>query len=145
LRRHDLVFNRDAEIAEWVAWRIPHVRGMSFGPCTAIGVASGGNLIAGVVYHDWCPQFSTVQISIAASSPLWARRETIYALLHYPFRQAGAFKAWCAIPIDQKRTLKANSHIGFKREGVLAHHFGRGRHAVITRMLDPDFKRQYEE
>lgn len=105
---------------------------------------SGGRLIAGVVYHDYHHRFATVQLSIAAISPMWARKETITALLHYPFCQLKVFKVWTAMPHDNHAALKVNEHIGFKREAILAHQYGRKRHAIVTRMLQPDFHRLYK-
>lgn len=138
-----LIFGYDNEVAEWVASRIPHVDN-GFGPCTAIGVANG-KMLAGIVYHDYQPSLETIQLSMAADSPLWARKTTISALLHYPFRQLKVFKVWTATPIDNTTALRVNEHIGFKREAVLAHHFGRKRHCVVSRMLEPDYARLFEE
>lgn len=144
LRR--LVFGHDEAIAAWVADRIPHVGGLGFsGPCAAIGIASGDRLLAGIVYHDYQAAYGTIQLSMAAESPMWARRETIRALLHYPFRQLGVFKAWTATPHDNDAALRVNEHIGFKREGTLAHHFGRKRHCVVCRMFATDYTRLYGE
>ena len=141
---NELIFGHDGEIAQWVADRIPHVK-TSFGPCSSIGVAACGRLIAGIVYHDYQPGHGTIQISMAAESPLWARRPTIAALLHYPFRQLKVFKVWTAIPVDNTPAIKVNEHIGFKREAILAHHFGRKRHCAIYRLLEPDYARMLEE
>lgn len=142
---NELVFGCDVEMARWAAERIPHVRGGSFAPCSAIGVARNGRVIASVVYHDFQPRLGTIQLSMAAESPMWARRETIASLLHYPFRQLRVFKLWTAVPIDCEPALKAQDHIGFRREAVLAHHFGHKRHCVIARMLEPDFARLFEK
>lgn len=139
-----LIFGCDAEIAQWVSEHIPQIRGREFGPCSAIGIAGNGKLLAGVVYHEYKPAFKTIQISMASVSPMWARRENIYALLHYPFRQLNVFKVWTGTPHDNLRAIRANEHIGFKREAVLAHQFGPKRHAVVMRMLQPDFTRLYE-
>jgi RimJ/RimL family protein N-acetyltransferase len=140
---NQLIFGCDREVASWVAERIPHVSG-SFEPCSAIGVAGNGKLLAGIVYHEYQPDHGTIQLSMAAENPMWARKETIAALLSYPFRQIGVFKIWTATPHDNEAALKVNQHIGFKREAILAHHFGRKRHGVICRMLQPDFIRLYE-
>lgn len=119
--------------------------GVGFGDSCAIGVASPSGLIAGVVYHDYQPEFETIQLSMAASSPMWARKENLRALLSYPFRQLGVFKAWIATPHTHAHGIKTFEHIGFKREAILAHHFGRKQHAWIGRMLQPDFTRLYED
>lgn len=139
-----LAFGFDEQIAAWVAERIPHVRGHDFGPCAAIGVVSNDKILAGIVYHDYQEQFRTIQLSMAAENPMWARRSIIAGLLHYPFEQLGCFKVWTGTPADNEAALKVNIHIGFKREAVLAHHFGPKRHGVVCRMLLPDYQRLYK-
>ncbi len=139
----ELLIGFDEQIARWTAERIPHVS--DFGPCTAIGVTRGPLLLAGVVYHDYQPDAETIQLSMASASPMWAKRSIIGGLLRYPFEQLGVFKVWTATPIDNVRAIKTNEHIGFKREATLAHHFGRKRHAVICRILAPDYFRLYGE
>jgi len=136
-----LNFNESEFVARWTADLIPHVS--DFGPCIAIGVVSGDRLIAGVVYHDYQEQHGTIQLSMAAISPLWATKENIAELLRYPFEQLGCYKVFTAMPADNEKALKVNAHIGFKREAVLAHSFGKGRHAVIMRMLLPDYVRLF--
>lgn len=138
-----LVYGRDAEVAAWVAAHIPHVGEGGFGPCTAIGVESNHRLIAGVVYHEWVPAYSTVQLSIAATSPMWARPQNINALLAYPFQHLNVFKIWTLVPADNARALKVNRHVGFRHEATLPHQFGPGRHADFASMLRADFDRAY--
>lgn len=135
-----IIYGHDKEVASWVAQRIGAT---SFDPCTALGVVSGGRLICGVVYSDYHPEHRTIQLSIAADSPMWARKDTIAQLLFYPFGQLRVYKAWVAVKMDNIRSIKTSAHIGFKREGILAHHFGPKQHAVISRMLEPDFWRLY--
>ena len=136
----NLVFGADQQVARWVADHIPDVD--DFGPCSAIGIETD-RLIAGMVYHDYQPRFGTVQISMAATTPIWARRDIITALLSYPFDQLDCFKVWTTTALDNERALKVNEHVGFKREAVLAHQFGHKRHAVIMRMLKPDYLKRY--
>ena len=138
-----LIYGHDAETAKWVGMRIPHVGERGFdGPAAAIGVGST-SLIAGCVYHDDQGQFGTIQLSMAAISPMWARRHIIHGLLSYPFDQLGCFKVWTATAFDNEKALKVNRHVGFTQEAVLAHQFGYKRHAVIMRMLKPDFIKKY--
>lgn len=139
----NLVYDRPELVADWVGSLIPHVGQTGFGPAYAIGVCRKDTLIAGMVYHEYHPDAGTMQISMAAASPMWARRHIIRALLAYPFEQAGCFKVWTCTPIDNVKALKVNEHVGFRREATLAHHFGKGRHAVICRLLQPDFDRIY--
>lgn len=134
----------DPRISEWVGLNIPHVGGDNFGPCTGLGVVESARLIAGVVYHDYQKDFGTIQLSMAAISPMWARRETIRGLLEYPFEQLGCHLVWTATPIDNAKAIKVNEHIGFRREATLADRFGPKRHAVICRMKRHEFRRLYE-
>lgn len=139
----ELIFGFDRDVARWVAERIPEAGPDSFQDDPAIGIAVDGRLIAGVVFSEYKPQFRTIELSIAADSPMWARRDIIAGFLAYPFIQLDCFKVWTAIPLDNEPALKANFHAGFKREAVLAHQFGRKRHCVVSRMLQPDYRRLY--
>ena len=136
-----LLFGFDPGVAAWVCERIPHVR--DFGPCAAIGVMTGGRLVAGVVYHDYQPDFGSVQLSMAADSSTWARRELIAGLLHYPFEQLGCWSVFTLTPEDNKKAVKVNEHIGFKKKTILPHAFGKKRHAVFCQMLKPDYIDRY--
>lgn len=136
-----LIYGEDEYVAEWTAARIPHADG--FGPYAAIGVTIGEKLVAGWVYHDYQPKAETMQLSVASDTPVWARPNVLAELLSYPFRQMGCFKVYTVTPHRNERTLKANARIGFKKEAVLAHHLGKKNHAVICRMLRPDFEHIY--
>ena len=139
-----LLYGQDQAVAEWVSRNIPHMAGAAFGPMAAIGVTSQeGNLLAGVVFHDYQPKFRTMQISMAAASPKWATRNTIRLLLSYPFMRCGVEKVWTAMPHTNERAIRFNKGIGFVQEAVLAYHFG-SSHAVICRLLRKDYLRIYE-
>lgn len=79
----NLVYGADANIAAWVAAHIPGCE-RGFGKSKAIGVAKG-ELIAGVVYHNWCPEFGTIEMSGASVNKRWLTRPVIHGLLEYPF------------------------------------------------------------
>ena len=138
----ELVFGHDAEVAAWVADRLPGRGG--FDPSTAIGVASQGRLICGCVYSQYQPEARNLQMSIAAISPMWARREVIAALLAYPFRQLGVWMIYTLTAPDNERALRINEHIGIRRKTILPHFFGKRRHAVVCQMTEPEFSRMYE-
>jgi RimJ/RimL family protein N-acetyltransferase len=137
-----LVFGADKEVADWVAAQIPHLQGGSFGPCSAIGVVDNEILVAGVVYHDYQQSCKTIQLSMMASTPRWAQRGIVRALLHYPFMQIGVQKVWTTTPHTNERAIRFNKGIGFKQEAVLARHFGEA-HAVICRMFRKDYERLF--
>jgi len=136
-----LLFGEDARVARWVAARI-FGPGGGFDPCSAIGVERDGDLAAGVVYHDWQPDFGTMQLSIAADTPRWATPGTVAALLRYPFAQQGANKAWVAVPARNTRSLRLATGLGFVAEARLAEHFG-DDDAVILRMFKREWRERY--
>lgn len=129
-------------IAAWVKSKIPHVS--DFGVCQAIGIVNNGLLLAGVVYHDYQPAYGSIQLSMAAANPRWAKREIIAGLLNYPFEQLDCYRVFTLTPIHNTMALRVNEHIGFKREAVCHSGFGKGKHAVVMRMLKPDYVKLYE-
>ena len=140
-----LVFGKDRTVAKWVAGKIPALphSADAFGPCTAIGVVDKNeNELFGIVFHDYQPAFSTIQMSCGAASPRWATKNMVRMLLAYPFEQLKVRKLWSAIQHTNERTLKVAKGLGFKREAVLAHHFG-STHAVIVRLYAEDYRRIY--
>jgi RimJ/RimL family protein N-acetyltransferase len=138
-----VVYGQDANVAKWVADRIPHVS--EFGLCSALGVVNDkGEAVAGIVFHDYQPSCSTIQISMAASTPKWASRSIVKELLSYPFNQLKVRKVWTATPLKNQRAIKFNKGIGFKQEAVLSNHFG-DDHAVICRMFKKQFEQLFKE
>lgn len=136
-----LVYGEDSYVAAWVADKIPHVD--DFGPSAAIGVLSGGELIAGVVYHDYQKKFGTIQLSMAAISPMWARGKNIHGLLKFPFEDLECYRVFTLTPLDNTKAINVNAHIGFKREAISHSGFGKNRHAVVMRMLLPEYIRLF--
>lgn len=131
-------------LAAWAVERIPHVS--DFGPCWAVGVVRREALAAVTVFHDYQPDSGTVQVSVAADSPLWASRPIVSAILGAAF--SGRLgrpvrKVWSAVPSTNARALRFNVGIGFKREAVLREHFAPRVHAVISSMMQREYARKY--
>lgn len=136
-----LVFGNDAIIAAWVASKIPRMTGQTFPHGSkAIGVTRRGAIIAGIVYHNYYPEYKNIEISMAADSPMWATREVITALLRYPFIQLGCRRVTTCTPIRNKRALKFNYGIGFKKEGVIRRGYG-NQDMIICGMLRKEAER----
>ena len=140
-----LVFARtpdeQAAIAAWAAERIEAVRGGDFGPCQAVAVVQGGQVVAVAVFHDWQEQARTLQLSMAAASPRWATADTLRGLFRYAFVTAGAHKMWTATPHTNTRALRFNLGVGMKQEAMLRHHFGPKSHAAICSMIAAEWQR----
>lgn len=78
----------DKNLAPWAAARIERCE-RGFGPCQALGVAKGDELIAVVVFHNWQPEAGVVEVSAAADTPRWYSRKLIKAALGYAFDELG--------------------------------------------------------
>lgn len=136
-----LIYGEDEKVKNWIISKIEYVHKLD--PCAAIGVGSKDRLIAGVAYHDYQKQCAVIQISMAAISPMWAKRVLIHELLRYPFEQLDCFKIMISVKLDNIKALNTFSSIGFRQEAVLGHSYGKGQHAVIMRMLKPDYNRMF--
>src|SRR5215472_418612 len=140
---HHLILGHSDVLAMWAARRIPHVGEAGFGPCQAIGVASGpgddDKLLAVVVFHNFV--YRTLECTVAAASPRWATRGTIQALFQYAFVQCDARKLFTVTPHRNKRALKFNIGLGYKPEATIRHHFGNGEHAVVCGIMRWEWER----
>jgi len=131
-------------VAEWVRQRVPHVS--SFGKCSALGLLDrNGSPMAGAVYHEYHPEYRTIMMSFAADTPRWATPKTIGFFLRHPFVTWGVYKVRAAVAHTNERSMKLVGGIGFTREGTLRDEFGEGVHAVMFRLLRPDFEKRYGE
>lgn len=143
-----IVHGHSERLAEIAKNLIPNMEN-GFGQCQALGVATGlgvnDTLEAVCVYHEYQPQHRTCMVSMAAFTPRWAQRGIIRALLSVPFRQYDVIKLWAITGSSNKRCQKFLIGIGFKQEAVLAHHLGKGEHAIVFRMFENEFKKRYEK
>jgi hypothetical protein len=128
------VYGHDQVVADFVAQLIPACHGRGFGPAAkALGVIDGhGRLIAGIVWHNWEPEFGIIELSGAAlPGSGWITRETLKRMYQYPFLELGCQMIVQRTPIDDEpllRILAAYDYVfvkvprmfGRERDGVLA-------------------------
>lgn len=76
-------------LAALVAERIWPGQGRDFGPCRAIAVVCGDQLVAGLVYNNYDPHAGVVEISGAAWVKGWLTRPVLSAMYGYPFESVG--------------------------------------------------------
>lgn len=133
------LYGRDKEVSNWIIDRVNCLHDLT--PCVTIGVISGDKLIAGVAYHDYQIHYGVIQMSMAAISPMWARKDTINRLLRYPFEQLNCYKVMAVVEPSNVKALKTLESIGFRLEFIMGHMFGKDRHASIMEMLRPDYDR----
>jgi RimJ/RimL family protein N-acetyltransferase len=130
-----LLIGHDFSVAEWVRRRIPHMRKGSFGaplpngtlPYGAIGVTDGKddwNLLGGVVFHGFLPNYRSIQWSAASDSTHWLSRSLITDIMKYPFLVQGCVRVTAYIPRRNERARKFHTTFGFKQEGLIRRGFG---------------------
>ncbi|MBM3346848.1 MAG: hypothetical protein FJY55_10190 [Betaproteobacteria bacterium] len=134
------------EAVDWVACRLPEVGSGGFSSNTqGVAVVAEGDrsILAGAVYHDYYPDYGTIQISLAAATPRWASRRIIGQILSIAFERYGCHKIWAS-------TLHSNSHalrfilgVGFEKEALLTDFFGPGRHSIATSMTRDQWAERY--
>lgn len=139
-----LVLGQDKPVADWVARQLGATEENFFGPCTAIAVVGDNDEpLAGVVFSGYRAAYRSIEISMAAVSPRWARRGVIHALLAYPFEQLNVQRAQVTIPLGNKRAQRFCRGIGFVQEGIIRKGFG-DQHAVVMGMLRGEFARLFK-
>lgn len=142
--RNMLLFEADHAVGEWVASRIPHIRGSAdFGPFRAIGVVNGGAILAGCIYHNWIEQYGHCEVSFAGHGR-WATRGIIRALLSVPFDQYGCRRISCITPHKgDVMAIDMLPRLGFTREGVLREFFAPKQHAVVFRLMRDEYRKRW--
>lgn len=57
-----------------------------FGNCRTMAVLDkDGKMVAGLVFHNWSPEFGVIEVSAAAITPRWATRTVLNTALAYVF------------------------------------------------------------
>lgn len=134
-----LLYGADEAVGAWVQARIPNMPRLP-APFVGIGVLSGAQLVAGVLFHGYVPEFGVIEVSIAADTPRWISRQRVSLILGYPFRQLRCGRVGAAIMAANTRSVRLCEGLGFQREGLLRRGFG-GDDAVVLGLLREDWER----
>ena len=120
------IVDRSDELVIWAAQRIEWMHGRAFPDgARAIGVEVAGEIGGAVVFHDWQPEYRTIQVSFAAADPRWMlARRAFGGMFDYAFNGCGVDKIWSLTPTTNERALRAVIGLGFKPEAVLERQFG---------------------
>lgn len=108
-----ILIGADQLVSDLVASRIPHMRGRSFGPHTALGVIRNEELIGGVVYHAYMGH--DIQVSIAFDRIAFIPWR---ALFSYPFNELGCARITAVVGRKNKRSRGLVRKLGFIEEGL---------------------------
>lgn len=129
-------------IAAWVASRIEFMAANpDFGPCIAIGVVDeAGNLLAGVVLHDYHPDWGAVSMSHAALTPKWLTKRIISGIMSVPFVQYGVGRVTATTPRKATSACQFLRKFGFRQEGVIRRGLGNDD-ALVWGLLSEEWDR----
>tara|TARA_R100001132_G_C3233077_1_gene66863 strand:- start:226 stop:645 length:420 start_codon:yes stop_codon:yes gene_type:complete len=133
-----IVTDDTGQLKAWIEKQIRDTCPQDFKSCQTLGVARNGEVICGVAY--WFYPTGICDVGIAATSPRWATKQTIFTLFAYPFNQVGVNRLQSFIHPKNKRSRKLCAGLGFKLEGRLRK-FHRGADMLIYGYTKEDFQR----
>lgn len=114
------VFDRSPEVAAFVASLIPGME-RGFGNNKAIGIVNDdGELVAGLVYHNWEPEAGVIEVSGASVDRRWMTREVLNAMYDYPFLVCG-----CQMIVQRNSARNEHLNRQLRRWGYNEYHIPR--------------------
>ena len=108
-----LLFNHDAVLTAWAGARLGIA---DFRPCTTIGVAREGAILAAAIYNNYRPP--NIEITFVTASPHWASKGAICAMLRYPFVQLGCKRLTAITAVQNAPARTFLLRLGFCEEGL---------------------------
>ena len=109
-----ILLDQEQIVIPWVENQL----GIGFGPAKAIGFVLGDmGLVAAAVYHNWIPQYGSLEVSMASTTPRWASKEAIRMMFWYPFRAIGAQRVYTTTAKRNRRAVNFNRRLGMQYEG----------------------------
>lgn len=131
IRRGNVVYGADQEIARWVAKKIPEY--VLSDSARSLGVIKGGKIVAGVVFER-CNGFN-VEVAIAATPGSgWADRRTMFQLFAYPFLQLGVQTVTVLVSMANVESLNLATKLGFQSVAIVPFAAQAGAPLVILQM-----------
>jgi len=120
-------------VAQWVADQIGH--GLDWGPCEAIGVVDKhDNLIGGVVFNQYQPQYRNIEVSFASTRANWLTPNLVTGILSYAFDQLDCNRITSLTPKKLRKARQFLQKFGFKHEGTVRFGYG-DDDAIISGLL----------
>jgi hypothetical protein len=134
-----LIYGRDDDVARFVASLIPFCARRGFGDCTAIGVASGGRLSGGFVFHDYAPEFGVIELSFAGAGRRWLTRAVLHGVFSYVFDELGCQLACARTPARLRHAVRIAGAYGFRQVRV-PRLFGRDEDGIVSTLTVEDWR-----
>jgi len=108
----------DAPLATYAAERLglPPRR---WDRCRSFGVMRGKDLVAVIVFHDY--RWPNIEASIWSSTPRWATRHVLGAVMKYAFQQLDCRRITALTETTNQRARAFLCRLGFTQEGIHPH------------------------
>jgi hypothetical protein len=133
------VYNPEAAIANFVAELVPHCHRGFGSNIRTIGVVDHGQLIAGLVYHNYDPEAGIIEISGAAlPGRLWLTRRTLAVMYEFPFELCDCQMVVQRTPADAITLLGILAAYGYTLV-TIKRLFGRERDGVVCTLTREDW------
>ena len=129
----------NAGIAEFVSMLVPGCE-RGFGRHTSMGVIRDGEMIAGILYHNYSPETGVIEISGAATDSRWLTRETLQAMFRYPFDEIGCQMVVARHSEHNKRLRRMWRAVG-SSEFVIPRLKGRNEAMVVNTLTDDAWRK----
>lgn len=82
------------------------------------------NLIGGVVFNAYQPQYRNIEVSFAASRSNWLTPNLVTGILGYAFDQLGCNRITSLTPKKLRKARQFLQKFGFKHEGTVRRGYG---------------------
>jgi RimJ/RimL family protein N-acetyltransferase len=102
-------------LAHWVADVIWPGKNREFGNCQGMAVIEDGELIAGIIYHNYAPDEGVIEISGAGTSKRWLTRQTLRRMFAYPFEECDCQSVVMRVSDHDKALHRMLKAYGFKK------------------------------
>jgi len=109
----NIVVSEKKLVADFVEKNIDDFSGRGFGEYSAIGVRNDGDIIAGVVYHNWDPNARVIEMSAAAISSKWLLSGVLHRIFEYPFKEIDCQMVVLRVSEKNKRMRSIAKRFGF--------------------------------
>ena len=135
-----LDFAQDEKYIQWAADKLNINRGY-FGRCCTIQLLDEtGVPIAVCVYSSYTGV--NCEVSVAADSIYWLRKDIVSLWMRYPFDQLGCQRITLLVSDANKQVQRLAQKLGFKQEGTLRHFYMEGNDCYVYGLLKSE--RSYE-
>jgi RimJ/RimL family protein N-acetyltransferase len=116
-------------LRRYVATRL-HGDESVYADCGSLGIVSDKKLLGAVLFHNWQPDFGTIELSAAADSPRWLLKQTIREIMGICFDQLQCQQIFSRMAADNERAAQIYEFLGFNCI-LLPNMRGAGKHEYL--------------